>query len=69
MCGEDRGFTLIQADEGNKILQTTEERGERETERGGGTLKRSESGLKLTDPLTMTSERQAQHVETNNVAW
>lgn len=56
------------ADEGNKILQTTE-KGEKGKQRGGGILKWSESGLKPTNPLTVTSERQTQHVETNNVAW
>lgn len=35
---------------------------------GGGTLKGSESGLKPTDPLRMTSGRQAQHVVRNSAA-
>lgn len=59
MCGE----APHSADEGNKILQAAERRGERETERG---VEYSE--LKPTDPLTVTSRRQTQHVETNCVA-
>lgn len=54
------------ADEGNKILQTSKRGGVREIE-GAGTLKWSESGHKPTEPLVVASDRQAQHVETNNV--
>lgn len=61
MCGEDPHS----ADEGNKTLQTTEGVGGV----GVGTLRRSESELKPTDPLTVTSGRRTQHVETNNVGW
>lgn len=55
------------ADEGNKILLTTKRGGVRGNRRGAGTWKWSESGYKPTEPLIVTSERQALHGETNNV--
>lgn len=67
MCGEDRRFTLIRLTREIKYLRPQRERGKKGNGEGGGTLRWSESGLKLTDPLTMTSGRKAQHVKTNNM--
>ena len=59
MCGEDRGFTLIQL---TREIKYSKPQGKGEKE--GRVSKR----LKPTDSVTMTSQRQAKHVETNNVA-
>lgn len=63
-CGEDRGFTLVRLTREIKYFKPQTE-GEKGKQSGSGTMKWSESGLKLTDPLSMTSERQTQYVETN----